>query len=260
MNEIKIFENPEFGKVRTVVINDEPWFVGKDVAVALGYAQTSNMKKIIYAEDCQEIDPQNRMYTGFIQNGVTLEPNKNTRRMLILNESGLYQAIFGSKLPNAKEFKHWVTSEVLPSIRKTGNYTVKPTVSDKELNIRLLEAEAKQAEAKSRQSELWMKLADRANIPDFKQIADTYAANTLAGKEVIALPEVNKKTYSATDIGNILGVFSNKIGRLAHKLNMKVPEYGKYFYDKAKGCNKQVETFRYFENAIDVFREALKEE
>lgn len=260
MNEIKIFENPEFGKVRTVVINDEPWFVGKDVAVALGYAQTSNMKKIIYAEDCQEIDPQNRMYTGFIQNGVTLEPNKNTRRMLILNESGLYQAIFGSKLPNAKEFKHWVTSEVLPSIRKTGNYTVKPTVSDKELNIRLLEAETKQAEAKSRQSELWMKLADRANIPDFKQIADTYAANTLAGKEVIALPEVNKKTYSATDIGNILGVSSNKIGRLAHKLNMKVPEYGKYFYDKAKGCNKQVETFRYFENAIDVFREALKEE
>lgn len=115
-------------------------------------------------------------------------------------------------------------------------------------------------EVSIRKSELWMKLADRANIPEFKQIADTYAANTLAGKEVIALPEVNKKTFSATEIGNLLGVSANKIGKLSKQLGMKIPEYGKFFYDKARGCNKQVETFRYYENAIDVFTKALQEE
>ena len=122
MNELKIFQNSQFGTIRTLSINNEPWFVGKDVAEILGYNETANMRKIIYAEDKQEIDPQNRMYAGFVQNGITLEPNKNVRRMLLINESGLYQAIFGSTLPKAKEFKRWVTSEVLPSIRNQKFY------------------------------------------------------------------------------------------------------------------------------------------
>lgn len=106
-------------------------------------------------------------------------------------------------------------------------------------------------------SELWMKLADRANITEYKQIADSYAANTLAGKEVFALPEVNEKTYSATEIGEILGVTANKIGRVAKDNNLKTSEYGKLFYDKAKNCSKQVETFRYYGKAIDKFRELV---
>ena len=106
-------------------------------------------------------------------------------------------------------------------------------------------------------SELWMKLADRADIIEYKQIADSYAANTLAGKEVFALPEVNEKTYSATEIGELLGVTANKIGRLAKDNNLKTSEYGKLFYDKAKGCSKQVETFRYYGKAIDRFRELV---
>lgn len=128
MNELKIFQSPKFGTIRTLTVDNEPWFVGKDVAEILGYSRTNKLQEIIYAEDKQEIDPQNSMYTGLHQNGATLEPNKNVRRMLLINESGLYQAIFGSTLPKAKEFKRWVTSEVLPSIRKHGAYMTEETL------------------------------------------------------------------------------------------------------------------------------------
>lgn len=111
-NELQIFENPEFGQVRAVTIDGEPWFVGKDVAVALGYVDTKNaLKSHVDSEDKQLI--QRWQIT-------TLEiPN---RGLTIINESGLYSLILSSKLPSAKKFKRWVTSEILPAVRKTGCY------------------------------------------------------------------------------------------------------------------------------------------
>lgn len=109
-SNIQIFENPEFGKVRTIVIDDEPWFVGKDVADILGYQNGSRDINRHVDED----DRQN------YQNGTFESP----RGMTVINESGLYSLILSSKLPTAKKFKHWVTSEVLPSIRKTGSYNL----------------------------------------------------------------------------------------------------------------------------------------
>lgn len=108
MNGLQIFENVEFGQMRTVTIDGEPWFVGKDVAVALGYSEPrSAVSKKVEQED----------------KGVAkMETPSGIQEMTIINESGLYALIFGSKLESAKRFKHWVTSEVLPSIRKTGNY------------------------------------------------------------------------------------------------------------------------------------------
>lgn len=127
-NKIKIFENPEFGKVRIVQIEGELWFIGKDIAKVLGYAETANMRKLLEKEEYTEINPQSSDFKGFVQNGVSLEPNPNIFRMLLVNESGLYNAIFNSTLPKAKEFKYWVTSEVLPSIRKHGAYMTDETL------------------------------------------------------------------------------------------------------------------------------------
>lgn len=108
MNEILIFSNPEFGEVRTTTINNEPWFVGKDVAQVLGYGDTNQaIRKHVDNED-----KLTRCFDGSGQN----------REMTIINESGLYSLILSSKLPGAKKFKHWITSEVLPSIRKHGGY------------------------------------------------------------------------------------------------------------------------------------------
>lgn len=112
--EVTVFKNlvhPEFGELRTVEIDGEPWFVGKDVAEALGYNNTS---KAIITHVADE-DKIIKMLPNS-QNG------KTVGKTYIINESGLYSLILSSKLPSAKEFKHWVTSEVLPSIRKNGAY------------------------------------------------------------------------------------------------------------------------------------------
>ena len=108
MNELQIFKNESFGEVRTLVIDNEPWFVGKDVAEVLGYSNTRDALS-------KRVDEDDRG----VANCDTLG---GTQEMTIINESGLYSLILSSKLPKAKEFKHWVTSEVLPSIRKHGAY------------------------------------------------------------------------------------------------------------------------------------------
>ena len=109
-SNIQIFENPEFGKVRTIVIDTEPWFVGKDVAEILGYSQPS-------VAISKKVDDDDK--------GISkMETPGGEQNTTIVNESGLYSLILSSKLPTAKKFKHWVTSEVLPSIRKTGSYNL----------------------------------------------------------------------------------------------------------------------------------------
>lgn len=108
MNEIKIFENSEFGEIRTLKIDGEPWFVGKDVAGILGYADTFGALK----KHVDEEDKQNCQNNSF----------ESPRGLTIINESGLYSLVLSSKLPSAKAFKRWVTSEVLPAIRKHGTY------------------------------------------------------------------------------------------------------------------------------------------
>ena len=118
-NKIQVFEKEEFGKVRTLVIDGEPWAVGKDVAEALGYA---NPQKAIR----DHVDPEDKTVNdSFTVNGTPLT---------LINESGLYSLILSSKLPNAKKFKRWVTSEVLPTLRRTGSYGYgKPSASVSEL-------------------------------------------------------------------------------------------------------------------------------
>lgn len=120
MNELQIFNSEEFGDIRTVTINNEPWFVGKDVVDILGYQNGSrDINRHVAEEDRQNY-----------QNGTFESP----RGMTVINESGLYALIFGSKLESAKRFKHWVTSEVLPAIRKTGSYQ-KPMTTDQKIQL-----------------------------------------------------------------------------------------------------------------------------
>lgn len=112
-----VFTHPQFGEIRTIEISGEPWFVGKDVATALGYAKTENAI-------ARHVDKEDKTLTP-LQGGCSTGVQNTT----IINESGLYSLILSSKLPSAKEFKRWVTAEVLPSIRKTGGY-VNPSQSD----------------------------------------------------------------------------------------------------------------------------------
>lgn len=126
MDNLQVFTKDEFGTIRTVQMNNETYFVGKDVAESLGYADTFGaLKKHVLEEDklvCQ------------------IDSAGQKRDVTVINESGLYALIFGSKLESAKRFKHWVTSEILPSIRKHGMYAVDDLINDPDLAIKAFTA------------------------------------------------------------------------------------------------------------------------
>ena len=131
MNELEIFNNPEFGRIRATEINGEPYFVGKDVAEALGYEKPRNAI-------AQHVDPDDALKQGLT------DSLGREQEAIFISESGVYALVFSSKLPKAKEFKHWVTSEVLPTIRKHGAYatpaTIESIIADPDNGIKLLTA------------------------------------------------------------------------------------------------------------------------
>lgn len=110
MNTLQTFNNEDFGSVRTMLIDSEPWFVGRDIALALGYSKPENAV-------ASHVEDEDKTTTPIQGSGYKT-------KAIIINESGMYCLILSSKLPNAKKFKHWVTSEVLPTLRKTGTYTM----------------------------------------------------------------------------------------------------------------------------------------
>ena len=130
MNELMIFNNPEFGEIRTVEVNGEPWFVGKDVATALGYGEGKSLANAV----ANHVDEEDKGVTELMTPG-------GNQKMVIINESGLYSLVLSSKLPGAKKFKRWITSEVIPSIRKHGAYmtpeTLEAAIMNPDIMIRL---------------------------------------------------------------------------------------------------------------------------
>ena len=141
MKELQIFKSSEFGQIRTIIKDNEPWFVGKDITEKLGYQNGSrDITRHVDEEDIEVISIPN---------------DKQSRNMLVINESGLYSLILSSKLPTAKKFKHWVTSEVLPSIRKSGGYIAgQEEMSDSELMAKALLVAQKQIEERNKQIEI----------------------------------------------------------------------------------------------------------
>nr|DAN21100.1 MAG TPA_asm: repressor domain protein [Bacteriophage sp.] len=241
MTELKIFNNPEFGEIRTVEVAGEPWLVGKDVALALGYSDTSDALK-------KHVDPEDKLTRRFADSG-------QNREMYIINESGLYSLVLSSKLPGAKKFKRWVTSEVLPSIRKTGHYTAKPMTEYQQMM-----AETRRRNARVQSARILTQLAKQYHGTTYEQVLNAHATKELTGEYLLPLPQLEAKTYSAEEIGKILGISSNKVGTLANQNELKNDEYGQWFKDKAKWSNKEVPSFRYYENVIPILRGILDRE
>ena len=241
MNELRIFDNQEFGQIRVIDQNGDPWFVGKDVAEALGY---SNSRKAL----SDHVDEEDK--------GVTKRDTLGgAQDMTIINESGLYSLILSSKLPSAKKFKRWVTSEVLPSIRKHGEYvTPQKTEADKAKT-----AEAHLMNAKSRMAGMYLKIAREVKTlsTEYKNILAAKAAETLAGVPVLPLPKSKQKTYSAKEIGELFDISANKVGRIANTHGLKVSEYGEYYRSKSEYSNKEVDTWVYYDSVIPVFAQIL---
>ena len=241
-NNLQIFENDNFGQLRTIDDNDngKVMFVASDVAKMLGY---TNASKAI-SDHCRYVT---KRYIPHPQGKGTLEVN-------IIPEGDLYRLITHSKLPAAEKFESWVFDEVLPTIRKHGNYAA-PKQENKSKSIDL---EIRLNNSKARMASEFRRIAEMTDIAEYKHICQQKAVEVLAGMPLLPMEEVTEKTYSATDIGKMFGVSKNKIGSLANANNLKTAEYGKLFYDKSPHSQKQVETFRYYECAVEKFRELLK--
>lgn len=233
-NNIVAFKYNE-QQVRTIEKNGEPWFVGKDVAEILGYSDTAQaVRKHIDNEDKGVVE----MTTPGGKQPVT-----------IINESGLYSLILSSKLPTAKEFKHWVTSEVLPSIRKTGEYKITP-VQQNRLDIM-------ERNSRAREASLWLRISAQVKSATYRQVCASYASTVLAGREVIPLPQTTQHHYSATEIGQMFGVSKQAIGNLANTYGMKTDEYGAWYHDKSPYSAKEVDVFKYNDHAVQRFHDLL---
>lgn len=239
MNELKIFNNPEFGEVRTTVIDGEPWFVGKDVAEALGYG---NPRQGI----ASHVDAEDK--------GVQkLDTPSGEQDMTIINESGLYSLVLSSKLPTAKKFKRWVTHDILPAIRKTGSYSVKQAKQDK---VKAMRAEAMLKNADARRAKLMLEIAAASHIDGYKEMIMTKTANMLAGEPFLPMPKSGRERHS-------LGWFCERIGKPAtwasqlgkllkvKGITKRPGENGEYVEDHAKGNQqKQVQNFEWYADAL----------
>lgn len=178
MNELQIFNSEEFGEIRTVNINGEPWLAGKDVAVALGYM---NPQKAIRDHVLEEDRGVNEMDTP-----------SGRQKLVIINESGLYALIFGSKLDSAKRFKHWVTSEVLPTIRKTGGYQ-KPLTQQEMMRIQLGMIDDHESRIENLENNMTIDYGQQMVLQD---AVNKTVVERLGGKDSEAYREISKKVFA----------------------------------------------------------------
>lgn len=194
MNELQVFNNAEFGSVRTTVIDGEPFLVGKDVAEILGYRDTSDALK-------RHVDEEDKLTRCFTDSG-------QNREMYIINESGLYSLILRSQLPKARKFKRWVTSEVLPAIRRHGMYAIDEILENPDLAIAAL---TQLKEERKRRKELELTTAiQNQQIAELKPKASYYD-----------LILQNRNAVPVTQIAKDYGMSGRRFNELLHDLGIQ---------------------------------------
>lgn len=205
MQELKIFQSEQFGKVRTLQIENEPYFVAKDVAEILGYSDTNQAIRMHVDEE----DKLTRDFNGSGQN----------RQMYVINESGLYSLILKSKLPQARQFKRWVTNEVLPSIRKHGVYmtdeVLKEALTSPDFLIRLA-TELKEEKEKRIALEIDNNIKAQ-QIGELKPKAD-YVDKILKSKSLMNVSQIAKD----------YGMSATKFNKILHELKVQYKQAGQW--------------------------------
>ena len=225
MNELIQTFNFGINEVRTAIKdNGDVYFCLPDVATIL---EISNANPRRFNLDEKGV---HKMYTP---------TNGGMQRLTYINEPNLYRVIFRSNKAEARQFQDWVFNEVLPTIRKTGSYNTKPT----ELT----------AKEKMECLNILMSTFGDVLSKEAKETILVTASENLLGLDLGYRPQV-QKTYTATQIGEQLGISANKVGKLTNTYNLKTDKYGMRVLDKARGHSKQVETFRYYENIIPVLK------
>ena len=240
---LQVFNYKEH-QVRTVEVNGEVWFVAKDVCDIL---EIQNVTQAV-----QNLDEDERSMHYIGRQG---EAN-------IISEAGLYKLIFNSRKPEAKKFTRWVTHEVLPTLHRTGTFTVnQPQISLEELELRRNSLNLERAK-------LINSMIENPSFPMTPETRTVFAHEVfklVSGHDYLAmLPECTEKWYTATEIGNELGISANKVGRIAKSHGIKAPdgesnEYGRWIFSKSQHSSREVPSFIYNENALDWFKDFMKD-
>lgn len=206
MSELKIFENQDFGKIRSLMVNNEPFFVGNDIATVLGYKNTRDALS-------KHIDEEDKISDVAIYDG------SQNRNMTIINESGLYSLILSSKLESAKKFKRWVTSEVLPSIRKNGMYATDELLDNPDLAIKVFE-QLKQEREEKKKLQL-ENTQQKQIIGELKPKAD-YTDKILQNKGLVTI----------TAIAKDYGMSGEEMNKKLHDLGVQFKQSGQWLLYK----------------------------
>ena len=243
--QLQTFQNLEFGEIRSMTIDGEPYFVGKDVAAALGY---SNPRDAI----SKHVDDEDKLTHQISASG-------QNRTMYIINESGMYSLILSSKLEGAKRFKRWVTSEILPAIRKTGAFATDSAAAElkaRELRVKEMNAQARLINAETRRLLILQKEKGLSKVA--VDALAVKAMEDVTGKDLGDYLPRTEKTYSASEIGNALGISAAKVGKIANAYGLKTDEYGITVMDKSRYSSKEVAAFRYNEHGKQKIKEILE--
>lgn len=231
MNALQTFSNTEFGNIRTMMIDFEPWFVGKDIAIALGYKDTARAVR-------EHIDDEDKR---LVKVGEIPTLETSNFGAYIINESGLYSLILSSKLPNAKKFKRWVTSEVLPAIRKNGYYSLEPIEPIERITTKddYIRAASIIGSCKNERLPYVLSILAKAGV----DIEQTPAIMNLSDGECARLinKAVNDYGLSMTAIGRLVGLQATQISRIRSGESIPTAQRSKVICDAIRARLPEIE-------------------
>lgn len=249
MNELKLIKSDYFGNVECDFYGkgQEVYMTSEQLGECLGYSHArESVNKIVSKNDyLRNKEFSTEVILTSVEGGRNVE-----RKQRIFTEDGIYEVTMLAKTEKAKEFRSWVRT-VLKALRSGKAKLVGMT------EYQQMMAETRRRNARVQSARILTQLAKQYHGTTYEQVLNAHATKELTGEYLLPLPKLSEKTYSAEDIGSLLGVSANMVGRIANANGLKSKEYGAWFNDKAKGHNKEVQCFRYYESAIPVLRELL---
>lgn len=244
MSELKLVKSAMFGEVQADIYKkgEEPYMTAKQLGECLGYSDVTRLSKIVKQNEYLK----DKEFSVVAKMASTDGKKYDTR---IFTEDGIYEITMLAKTQKAKEFRAWVR-KLLKDLRSGKTKLIEMTDYQK------LMMKTRSENTKIRKAQILTRLAEQYD-GTYKQVLNSYATKELTGEHLLPLPALPEKTYSASELAEIFGVSANKIGVITNRHNLKNKDYGQWFNDKAKGHNKEVQSFRYYSCVIPVLRELL---
>ena len=251
MSELKLVKSADFGGIECDFYgkDNEVYMTAEQLGECLGYS--NGRKGIDNLVDRNEY-LKGTEFSTTLKMRVVEGGREITRERRIFTEDGVYEVTMLAKTERAKEFRGWVRG-ILKALRSGKAKIVGMT------EYQQMIAQTRAENVRVRKAQILERMAHEYQ-GTFRQVLQAHATKELTGEYLLPLPRIEAKTYSATEIGELLGISANKVGVLANRNNLKTNQYGAWYNDKAKGSNKEVPTFRYFETVVPVLQHLLKEQ